>query len=46
MLRPAHVLMKDLGAKNCIGNFGIDLLMQGRAFRIDFSAMRLDLEAH
>jgi hypothetical protein len=45
-LKPAHVLMKDFGAKNCIGNFGIDLLMQVHAFRIDFSAMRLDLETH
>ena len=46
ILKPAHVLLKDLGAKNCIGNFGIDLLMQAHAFRIDFNAMRLDLETH
>jgi predicted aspartyl protease len=44
VLKPAHVFLKDIGAKNCIGNFGIDLLMQSRAFRIDFGAMRLDLE--
>jgi len=46
ILKPAHVFLKDLGAKNCIGNFGIDLLMQAHAFQIDFSAMRLDLGAH
>jgi hypothetical protein len=40
------VFLKDIGAKNCIGNFGVDLLMQAHAFRIDFTAMRLDLEAH
>jgi hypothetical protein len=45
ILRPAHVLLKDLGAKNCIGNFGIDLLMQANAFTIDFGSMRLDLES-
>jgi hypothetical protein len=44
ILKPAHVFLKDLGAKNCIGNFGIDLLMQARAFTIDFGSMRLDLE--
>ena len=44
VLKPAHVFLKDLGAKNCIGNFGIDLLMQAHVFRIDFGAMRLDLE--
>jgi hypothetical protein len=44
-LRPARLLLKDLGAKNCIGNFGIDLLMQANAFTIDFGSMRLDLES-
>jgi predicted aspartyl protease len=43
-LRPAHVILKQLGATCCDGNFGMDLLKQGRAFRIDFSAMRLDLD--
>ena len=44
VLRPAHVLLKQIGAKCCVGNFGMDLLKQGRAFKIDFGAMRLDLE--
>jgi len=44
MLRPAHVLLKQIGAKCCIGNFGMDLLKQGRAFKIDFTTMRLELE--
>ncbi|MGD1071527.1 MAG: retropepsin-like aspartic protease [Bryobacteraceae bacterium] len=43
-LRPAHVLLKQIGAQCCVGNFGLDLLLQGRAFAIDFGAMRLDLE--
>lgn len=43
-LRPAHVLLKQIGAKCCVGNFGMDLLKQGRAFKIDLGAMRLDLE--
>jgi hypothetical protein len=44
VLRPAHVLLKQIGARCCVGNFGMDLLKQGRAFKIDFGAMRLDLE--
>ena len=44
VLRPAHVLMKELGAKCCVGNFGMDLFKQGKAFRIDFGAMRFELE--
>ena len=43
-LRPAHVLLKQIGAKCCLGNFGMDLLKQARAFKLDFGAMRLDLE--
>ncbi len=43
-LRPAHVLLKQIGAKCCLGNFGTDLLKQARAFKLDFGAMRLDLE--
>jgi hypothetical protein len=45
VLRPAHVLLKQIGAKCCIGNFGMDLLKQGSAFKIDFGAMTLELEA-
>jgi len=44
VLRPAHVILKQIGARCCVGNFGMDLLKQGRAFKIDFSAMRLDLD--
>jgi hypothetical protein len=44
VLRPAHVILKQIGAACCAGNFGMDLLKQGRAFRIDLNAMRLDLE--
>lgn len=44
-LRPAHVLLNRT-ARSYIGNFGIDLLMQGRGFRLDFGAMTLDLEAN
>lgn len=43
-LRPAHVLMKSIGAKPSVGNVGLDLLKQARAFRIDFGAMTLQLE--
>ena len=44
VLRPAHVLLKEIGAKRCVGNFGTDLLKQGRAFKIDLGAMTLTLE--
>lgn len=43
-LRPAQVITNEAGAKCCAGNFGMDLLKQGRAFRIDFGSMRLDME--
>jgi hypothetical protein len=43
-LRPAQVITNEAGAKCCAGNLGMDLLKQGRAFRIDFGSMRLDLE--
>jgi predicted aspartyl protease len=43
VLSPAHVLLKQIGANCCVGNFGMDLLKQGRAFKIDFGAMKLDL---
>jgi predicted aspartyl protease len=45
-LRPAQVITNEAGAKCCAGNFGMDLLKQGRAFRIDFGAMKLDLESN
>jgi len=45
VLRPAHVILKDIGPKCCIGNFGLDLLKQGRAFDIDFGSMILRLKA-
>jgi hypothetical protein len=41
---PAHVLLKQIGAKRCVGNFGMDLLKQGRAFQIDLGAMTLTIE--
>ena len=44
-LRPAHILLNHEGTKCCIGNFGLDLLKQVPAFKIDFGAMRLTLEA-
>jgi predicted aspartyl protease len=43
-LRPAHVILKAIGAKHSLGNMGLDLLKQARAFRIDFGAMTLELE--
>jgi hypothetical protein len=43
-LRPAHVLLKSIGAKRCLGNLGLDLLKQAFAFQIDFDAMTLELE--
>lgn len=44
LLKPAHVLLKQIGARGAIGNFGMDLLKQSRAFKIDFGAMTLQLE--
>ena len=44
VLRHPGVLMKR-SIRSYIGNLGLDVLQQGRAFRLDFSAMRLDLEA-
>lgn len=43
-LRPAHVILKRMGAPRCVGNVGLDLLRQADAFRIDFSSMSLMLE--
>lgn len=44
VLRPAHVLMKKIGSSCCVGNFGIDLLRQGRDYVIDFRAMTVRVE--
>ena len=44
VLRNADVLMSR-GTRSYIGNFGMDVLQQGRAFKLDFTAMRLELEA-
>lgn len=41
VLSPAHVILKSIGAKGCVGNFGLDLYKQGPAFTIDFDAMTL-----
>jgi predicted aspartyl protease len=43
VLRPAHVLLKSIGANCCVGNFGMDLLAQAAFFSIDFRAMTLRL---
>ena len=45
-LRPAHVTMQEnpaLGGRCCIGNLGLDLLLQTGAVTIDFSRMRVRL---
>ncbi len=43
-LRPAQVITNEAGAKCCAGNFGMDLLKQGRAFQIDLGGMKLEME--
>jgi len=43
LLRPAHILLSRSQGPH-IGNFGIDLWMQGRAFSFDFTAMTLQIE--
>jgi predicted aspartyl protease len=46
-LRPASVTLQRigiLGGECCVGNAGHDLLVQTRAFSIDFSTMTLQLE--
>ncbi len=43
-LRPAHVILREMGPACCVANFGLDLLKQSRAFTIDFAAMTLTLE--
>jgi predicted aspartyl protease len=44
VLRPAHVLLNH-ATRSYIGNFGMDLLRQASAFKVDFAAMTLELEA-
>jgi predicted aspartyl protease len=44
VLSPAHILLSRTQG-SFIGNFGMDLLKQGRGFKLDFGAMRLELEA-
>ncbi|MGI8961942.1 MAG: aspartyl protease family protein [Bryobacteraceae bacterium] len=44
VLSPAHVILKSIGANCCVGNFGMDLFKQGRAMKIDFGAMTLQLD--
>jgi predicted aspartyl protease len=44
VLRPAHVLLKQLGPSYCVGNLGLDLLRQAESFTIDFDALRLELQ--
>ena len=43
-LRSQDVLL-NRGTRSYIGNFGLDILQQGGAFKFDFTAMRLELEA-
>jgi len=42
-LRSQNVLM-NRGTRSYIGNFGLDVFQQGRAFKFDLAAMRLELE--
>jgi hypothetical protein len=39
-----HVLLKSIGAKCCIGNFGMDLFRQAHALELDFKAMTVKLD--
>jgi hypothetical protein len=43
ILRSQDVLMTR-SIRSYIGNFGLDIFQQGRAFKFDFTAMRLELE--
>jgi hypothetical protein len=46
VLRPARVTMQEnpaLGGRCCIGNMGLDLLLQTGALTMDFSQMTLRL---
>ena len=42
--RSQDVLL-NRGTRSYVGNFGLDTFQQGRAFKFDFTAMRLELEA-
>jgi hypothetical protein len=45
-LRPAHVTMQQnpaMGGRCCVGNIGLDLLLQTGEVAIDFSTMTLRL---
>jgi hypothetical protein len=42
-LRRIGVLM-NRSVRSYIGNFGLDVFQQGRAFKLDFTAMRMELE--
>ena len=44
ILRSQDVLI-NRGIRSYVGNFGLHVLQQGRAFKFDFTAMRLELEA-
>jgi hypothetical protein len=44
VLRSPHVLM-NRSLRSYIGNLGLDVFQQGGAFKLDFSAMRLELGA-
>ena len=46
VLSPARVLAGKGWHRCCVANIGIDLLKQADAFRIDFGAMKLELEGH
>ena len=43
VLRSRDVLM-NRSIRSYIGNFGLDVFQQGRAFKLDFTAMRLELD--
>jgi hypothetical protein len=43
-LRPAHVLLKQVGSRWLHGRLGLDLLRQARVVTIDFGSMTLALE--
>ena len=43
VLRPARVLLKQIGPERSAGNLGLDLLKQAGWFKIDFEAMILEL---
>lgn len=43
VLRPAHILLQQVGPTCCVGNVGLDLLKQADSFQIDFRNMRLEM---